>query len=90
MAALQESQAVREDGKKPPALCLMFLLQEGGLLSGPESEFLSNAQKRIVQGDTCGDKARDFIGKGHLGGKQEGKLSAKELMLLNCGAGEDS
>ena len=45
MAALQESQAVREDGKKPPALCLMFLLQEGGLLSGPESKFPSNTQK---------------------------------------------
>ena len=27
----------------------------------------------IVQGDTCADKARDFIGKGHLGGEQQGR-----------------
>ena len=25
------------------------------------------------RGDTCTDKARDFIGKGHPGGEQEGK-----------------
>ena len=40
------------------------MLQEGGPLPGPETELLSNTQKRIVQGDTCADKARDFIGKG--------------------------
>ena len=41
-----------------------LLLQERGPLPGPETELLSNTQKRIVQGDTCADKARDFIGKG--------------------------
>ena len=34
---------------------------------------MSNTQKSIVQGDTCADKARDFIGKGHLGGEQQAK-----------------
>ena len=42
----------------------MDMLQEGGALPGPESGLLSNIQKWIVQGDTCADKARDFIGKG--------------------------
>ena len=40
------------------------LLQEGGPLPGPETGLLSNTLKRIVLGDTCADKARDFIGKG--------------------------
>ena len=40
------------------------LLQEGESLLGPESGLLSNTQKWIVQGDTCADEARDFIGKG--------------------------
>ena len=43
-----------------------LLLEEGGPLPG----LLSNTQKWIVRGDTCADKARDFIGKGHLGGEQ--------------------
>ena len=34
------------------------------------SGLLSNTQKRIVRGDTCADKARDFIVKGHPGGEQ--------------------
>ena len=46
------------------------MLQEGGPLSGLETGLLSNAWKWIVQGDTCVDKARDFIGKGHPGGGQ--------------------
>ena len=50
-----------------------ILLQEGGPLPGPETGLLSNTWKWIVQGDTCADKARDFIGKGHPGGEQEGK-----------------
>ena len=49
------------------------LLQEEGPLPGPETGLLSNIRKRIVQGDTCAEKARDFIGKGHPGGEQEGK-----------------
>ena len=48
-------------------------MQEGGPLPGPENGLLSNTQKRIVRGDTCADKARDFIGKGHPGGEQLGK-----------------
>ena len=48
----------------------MVMLQEGGLLPGPKTGLLSNTRKRIVQGDTCADKARDFIGKGHPGGEQ--------------------
>ena len=50
-----------------------MLLQEGGPLQGPKTGLLSNIQKWIVQGDTCVDKARNFIGKEHLGGEQEGK-----------------
>ena len=46
------------------------MLQEGGPLPGPETGFLSNTQKWIVWGDTCADKARDFIGKGRPGGEQ--------------------
>ena len=42
-------------------------------LPWPQSGLLSNTQKLIVQGDTCADKARDFIGKGRLGGEQQGK-----------------
>ena len=49
------------------------LLQEGGPLPGPESGLLSNTRKWIIWGDTRADKARDFIGKGHPGGEQEGK-----------------
>ena len=41
----------------------LLLLQEGGPLPGPKTGLLSNAQKWIVQGDTCADKARD-LGKG--------------------------
>ena len=46
------------------------LLQEGGPLPGPETRLLSNTWKWIVRGDICADKARDFIGKGHLSGEQ--------------------
>ena len=40
------------------------LFQEGGPLPGPETGLLANAWEWIVWGDTCTDKARDFIGKG--------------------------
>ena len=46
------------------------LLQEEGPLPGSETGLLSNPRKGIVRGDTCADKARDFIGKGHPGGEQ--------------------
>ena len=48
----------------------MVPLQEDRPLPGPETGLLSNTQKWIVQGDTCADKARDFIRKGHPGGEQ--------------------
>ena len=51
----------------------ILLLQERGPLPGPQRGLLSNTWKWIIQGDTCDDKARDFIGKGQLGGEQEGK-----------------
>ena len=60
---------------------LMLLLQEGGPLPGPETGLLSNTRKWIVREDTCADKARDFIGKRHLGGEQEGKGTQE-----NCSA----
>ena len=50
-----------------------MLLQEGRPLPGPETGLLSNTQKWTVWGDTCADKAGDFIGRGHPGGEQEGK-----------------
>ena len=59
----------------------VILLQEGGPLPGPETGLLSNTQKWIVQGDTCADKARDFIEKGRPGGEQEGKGTQE-----NCSA----
>ena len=63
----------------------VVLLQEGGLLPEPKSGHLSNTQKWIVWGDTCADKVKDFIGKGHTiyweGREQQGK-GAQE----NCSA----
>ena len=38
---------------------------------GPKTGLLSNTRKRISE-ETRADKARDFIGKGHPGGEQEG------------------
>ena len=40
-------------------------MQEGGPLTGSETELLSNTRKCIARGDICADKARDFIGKEH-------------------------
>ena len=51
-------------------MVVVEMLQEGGPLPGPENGLLSNTQKRIVRGDTCADKARDFIGERHPGGEQ--------------------
>ena len=59
----------------------MIVLQEEGPLPGPETGLLSNTRKWIVRGDTCADKARDFTGKGHLGGEQQGKGTQE-----NCSA----
>ena len=57
---------------------LVFPLQEGGPLPGPKRGLLCNTCKWIVWGDTHADKARDFIGKGLLGGKQKGKGTQKD------------
>ena len=59
-----------------------------GLLPGPESVFLSNTGKWIVQGD----QARVFTGKGCLDGEQQGQgtqedCSAKWLASCFCGNG---
>ena len=62
-------------------LAAAAVLQEGGPLPGPESGLLSNNRKWIVGGDTCADKARDFIGKGRPGGEQQGKGTQE-----NCSA----
>ena len=53
-----------------------FLLQQGGSERG-----LISTGKWIVQGDTCADQARDFIGKGSLGREQESKATQE-----NCSA----
>ena len=39
-------------------------------LPAPKRELLSNTQKRIIQGDTRADKARDVAGMGRPGGEQ--------------------
>ena len=56
-------------------------MQEGGPLTGSETELLSNTRKCIARGDICADKARDFIGKGHPAGEQQGKETQE-----NCSA----
>ena len=55
--------------------CHFLLLRVAGrgTPSRPKSGLLSNTQKWVVQGDTCAEKAEDFIGKGHPGGEQEGE-----------------
>ena len=57
-----------------------YVLQEGGPLPEPETGLLSNARKWIVRGDTCADKARDFIGKG-TGWRAGGWGNPGELLL---------
>ena len=49
------------------------------------SGLLSNTWKWIIQGDTRADKARDFIGTGHLGREQEGERTQEDFspMLLS-------
>ena len=49
--------------------------------SGTWGWAFSNTQKWIVQGVTSADKARDFIRKGHLSGKQKDKGTRE-----NCSA----
>lgn len=42
----------------------IHLLREGEPLPVPKSGLLSNIQKRVVQRESCADKARDFTGRG--------------------------
>ena len=71
-------------------LCTRFVAgRGGGALPGPETGLLSNTWKWIVWGDTCADKARDFIGKGPPGGEQWGRgtqenCSATWLTVSGC------
>ena len=71
------SAGINSKSSTAPLGCLLqilvVLLQEGGPLPGPKTGLLSNIQKWIVWGDTCAGETRDFFGKGHPGGKQEGK-----------------
>ena len=55
------------------------MLQEGGPLPEPKTGLLSNTQKWIVQGDTCADKVRDFIGQGCPGWRVVDNSSATWL-----------
>jgi len=55
--------------RRIPVHRLVPLLQEQRPLPGPKPGPLSNTQKWIVGGDTCADKARDFLGKEHPGGE---------------------
>ena len=63
-------------------LNVVNLLQEGGPLPGPKTGLLSNTRKWIVRGDTCADKARDFIGKGRPGGEQEGEGTQENSSVM--------
>ena len=57
------------------------MLQEGGPLPGPKTGLLSNTLKWIAIRDTCADKAKDFIGKGHPGGEQQGKGTQEDCSV---------
>ena len=48
---------------------------------GPRVELLSNTWKWTVWGDTCRQKAKNFIGNEHPGGEQQGKGTQE-----NCSA----
>ena len=58
------------------------MLLEGGPLPRPGTELLSNTQKWIVRGDTCADKAKNFIGKGHPGREQQGKGTQENCFAM--------
>ena len=70
--------------------------RKGGSLQGSKSRLLSNTWKRLSK-EIHADKARDFIGRGHLGGEQQGKgtqqncsatwLTASGFMLMGLVSG---
>ena len=84
----------------PKSLQMVTVWQEGGPLSGPKSRLLCNAQKWIVWDNTCGNKARDFIGKVHRSREQQGEgiqenssatwLSVSGFMVRGLGSGLSS
>ena len=55
---------------------------EGGLLPGSRSGLLSNTWEWIVQGDTCTDRAKDIIGKGNLGGREQGERTQEDCSAM--------
>ena len=74
-----------------PGRCISFLgwhnkslFQEGRPLPGPECRFLSNTQKWIVRGDTCANKARDFIEKGYP--VESSSVRKSRRTALPCGS----
>ena len=58
------------------------MVQKGRPLPQPECGFLSNTWKWIIQGEARVDKARDFIGKRHLGREQQ---KEPRRIALPCG-----
>ena len=75
------SYAVFKEHKWHSTNCVP-MLQEGRPLPGPETVLLSNTQKWISRGDTCADKAREFIGKGRPGREQGGKGTQKNCSTM--------
>ena len=61
---------------------LVVLLQEERPLPGPESGLLSNIWKWIVREDIPANHARDFIGKGHVGGEKQGKGNSEDCSAM--------
>ena len=59
------------------------LLQERGPIPGPKNGLLSNTWKWIIQGDTCVDKAREFIGKWSSGREQECKGTQEDCSAVS-------
>ena len=60
------------------------MFQEGRSLLGPKTGLLSNTQKWTVRGDTCADKARDFIGKG--AGVESSRVREPRRTAPPCGS----
>ena len=77
----QSKDQNHRNSRKARTVIKQKLLQEGKPLPGPETGLLSNTQKWIIWGDTCADKARDFIGEEYPGGAQYGKGTQE-----NCSA----
>ena len=55
---------------------------ERGPLPGRKRGLLANTRKWIIPGDTCAEKARDFIGEGRPGRGQEGKGTQENCSVM--------